>query len=112
MLARTGGSGGVRDIGLIESALARGSAAFGGVEAYPDDMHKIAAITCGLIQNHGFVDGNKRVGIAVFLLLSQDYGVRLQYTQDDLIELGFHIAADHWHVDRVTDWMKRHLPAL
>ena len=108
MIQRTGGSAGVRDLGLIESALARGEAAFGGVEAYPDQIGKAAAIGSGLVQNHGFIDGNKRVGIAVLLLLLQDEGIKLQYSQEELSDLGFHIAADHWSVEQVIAWIHEH----
>ncbi len=59
----TGGSAAIRDSGLIESALFRAQSAFGGVGAYPSLEAKAAAVGCGLVQNHGFVDGNKRIGV-------------------------------------------------
>ena len=68
LIRRTGGSDGIRDLGLIESALARASAGFGEFERYPSVIAKAAAIAHGLGSNHGFIDGNKRVGVAVMLL--------------------------------------------
>ncbi len=63
------GACGARDPGLIESALARAQAAFAGVEAHEGVIRKAAAVGCELTQNHGFVDGNKRIGMAVMLLI-------------------------------------------
>lgn len=106
--ARTGGASGIRDIGLIESALARASAAFGGVEAYPTVLGKAAAAGCGLTQNHGFVDGNKRVGIAAILLILRRNDVKLCYTQEELIALGLG-TAQGMDVPQVITWLEAHL---
>jgi len=59
----------VRSLPLIESALQRFDAAFGGYEAHPTLEEKAAAVACGLMQNHGFVDGNKRVGVEALRLI-------------------------------------------
>ncbi len=66
IVVRTGGCSGVRDVGLLKSALGRGDMTFGGAELYTPDERKIAVITHSLICNHGFVDGNKRIGVAEF----------------------------------------------
>ena len=68
LIEQTGGSYGVRDTGLIESAIHRAAATFGGKELLKTPEAKIAATVFGLVNNHGFIDGNKRVGIAVMLL--------------------------------------------
>lgn len=73
LIAQSGGSAGLRDRGALESAVAQPEASFGGEELYPDLASKAAALGHSLIQNHPFVDGNKRVGHAameVFLLLN------------------------------------------
>lgn len=106
--ARTGGASGIRDMGLIESALARASAAFGGVEAYSTVLDKAAATGCGLTQNHGFVDGNKRVGIAAMLLILRRNDVKLCYTQEELIALGLGTAQE-MNVAQVIHWLEAHL---
>jgi death-on-curing family protein len=67
LIQRTGGSGGVRDLGLLDSALARPQATFGGQDLYPGLWHKAAALMHSLVKNHPFVDGNKRIGAALFL---------------------------------------------
>lgn len=109
MIDRSGGSHGVRDLGLIESAIARASAAFGGIEAYPDILSKAAAMGCGLAQNHGFVDGNKRIGMAVMLLILRRNGIVLSYTQDELIAVGLSVAQNVANVTDILNWIKAHI---
>ena len=108
MITRSGGSAGVRDRGLIESALARGQASFGEVELYPAIEQKAAAIGCGLTQNHGFVDGNKRIGMAAMLLILRRNGMKLAYAQEELIELGLAVAQGTANVKETTEWIQAH----
>lgn len=108
MIACSGGSSGVRDMGLIESAIARGQAAFGEVELYSSIEQKSAAIGCGLTQNRGFVDGNKRIGMAAMLLILRRNGVHISYTQQELIELGLAVAQGVLDVEETTAWIQRH----
>lgn len=104
----TGGADGVREAGLIDSALARASAAFAGVEAYPDVIGKAAAAGCGLVQNHGFIDGNKRIGVAVMLLILRRNGVTLRYTQEELARLGLSLAQGLLSVPETIRWIEDH----
>ena len=108
LIERTGGAEGVRDLGLIESALARAEASFGGVEAHPSLEDKAAAVGCGLMQNHGFVDGNKRVGVTVLLLILRRNGVTLHYTQDELVQLGLSVAQGLLDVPQAAAWIRQH----
>ncbi|MBR2924137.1 MAG: type II toxin-antitoxin system death-on-curing family toxin [Clostridia bacterium] len=108
MAEQSGGSSGVREIGLIESALARGQAAFGDVELYPAIEQKAAAIGCGLTKNHGFLDGNKRIGMATMLLILRRNGVLLSYTQEELIALGLAVAQGAADVEEMTAWIQEH----
>lgn len=108
LIERTGGAEGVRDLGLIESALARAEASFGGVEAHPSLEDKAAAVGCGLMQNHGFVDGNKRVGVTVLLLILRRNGVTLHYTQDELVQLGLSVAQGLLDVPQAASWIREH----
>ena len=107
-IRRTGGSDGIRDLGLIESALARASAGFGEFERYPSVEAKAAAIAHGLGSNHGFIDGNKRVGVAVMLLILRKNDVQLSYTQQELIRLGLDIATDCVNPDDIIAWIDAH----
>ena len=108
LIAQTGGADGVRDMGLIESALARASASFGGVEAHPGIIVKAAAVGCGLTQNHGFVDGNKRIGMAAMLLILRRNGIVLKYTQDELVSLGLSVACGKTSVQDAATWIEDH----
>lgn len=108
LIEASGGSAGVRDIGLIESAVNRAKAAFAGVEAHPGIVAKAAAVGCGLTQNHGFIDGNKRIGMAAMLLILQRNGVRLAYTQAELVTLGLEVAQGNADVDAVQKWIGKH----
>ena len=108
LIARTGGSDGVRSLPLIESALNRAAASFGGVDVWPGIEEKAAAAGCGLVQNHGFVDGNKRIGVAALLLILRRNGVNLAYTQEELIRLGLDMATNCINVQEVALWIKDH----
>ena len=73
LLAQTGGASGIRDLGLLESALAQPKATFDGTDLHPTLIDKAAALGFALVANHAFIDGNKRIGHAameVFLLLN------------------------------------------
>ena len=108
LIERTGGSEGIRDIGLIESALARSEAGFGEMSLYPGVVDKAAAIGCGLAKNHGFVDGNKRIGVAVMLLILRRNAVQMRFTQAELIELGLGIARGKLDVSEVKSWIEKY----
>lgn len=108
LIEASGGSAGVRDMGLIESAINRAKAAFAGVEAHPGIVAKAAAVGCGLTQNHGFIDGNKRIGMAVMLLILRRNGVRLTYTQAELVSVGLEVAQGIADVEAVQKWIETH----
>ena len=74
---RFGGSYGVRDEGLLDSALAAPMQTFGGQDLYETDLDKILQLAFGLIRNHPFADGNKRIGALVLLVLLELNSYRL-----------------------------------
>ena len=108
LIARTGGAGGIRDDALIESALGRFDAAYDGHEIYPTLHEKAAAVCYGLVQNHGFIDGNKRIGVEVLRLILVMNGIEIVYTQSELITLGLSIARDEMDVEQVAEWINKH----
>ncbi len=108
LIDRSGGAHGIRDLGLIDTAIARASAAFGNIEAYPDVLSKAAAMGCGLAQNHGFIDGNKRIGMAVMLLILRRNAVQLAYEQQELVALGLAVAQGTADIPDVLAWIKSH----
>ena len=78
MAEATGGSVGVRDEGLLESALESAFAGFGEKEFYPTKEEKGARIGFALISNHAFVDGNKRIGMYIMMAFLEMNGIRIQ----------------------------------
>ena len=108
VIEQTGGSHGVRDMNLVESAISRAFATFDGKDLYQRTEDKIVAITFGLINNHGFVDGNKRIGIAAMLLLLKLNGYILNYSQEELIVMGLSIANGNMNEVGINDWISQH----
>ena len=108
LIKKTGGRQGIRDKGLIESATARALATFGGNDLYKTLDEKIAVTTYALINNHGFIDGNKRVGIAAMLLLARINGIILSYSQQELITLGLGTAESLIDVEKIIEWIDQH----
>jgi death-on-curing protein len=108
IVAKTGGSQGIRDMGLIESALRKAEATFVGQDLYETDIRKISVIAYSLIKNHGFFDGNKRIGVASMLLLLKLNLVSVQYTQEELVELGLKVAEGVWHETDIENWITTH----
>ena len=93
LIQQTGGSDGVRDYNLLDSALENPFQSFGGEELYPT-IHAIAArLVYGLIKNHCMIDGNKRIGTHAMLVFLALNGIELKYTQKELYEAILDIAA-------------------
>ncbi len=88
----TGGSIGLRDEGLLESALDGIYATFGGKELYPTKEEKGARLGYTLISNHAFVDGNKRIGMYVMLTFLEVNGIRLTCSNEDVVQAGLSVA--------------------
>lgn len=108
LIEQTGGEDGVRDTGLLESALAACYATFDGKELFPSKEEKAARLCTGLISNHAFVDGNKRIGIYVMLTFLEVNGIRLQVTDEELIEIGLSIAQSNMQYDELLQWILKH----
>ena len=96
---KTGGDVGVRDMGLLEGALASPYATFGGVELYPTPLHKAAHLGFSVISSHPFVDGNKRVGVVLMLALLSLSGVAVELTDRDVYRMGISLAAGEMDED-------------
>ena len=88
----TGGSEGIRDEGLLESAIETPFASFGGVALCNTLQSKAAKLCFGLVNNHPFVDGNKRIGMLAMLSFLESNGIRLECTDSELITLGLSLA--------------------
>ncbi|MCX7695387.1 MAG: type II toxin-antitoxin system death-on-curing family toxin [Caloramator sp.] len=92
MIEMTGGTYGLRSLELLESAIENSKMTFEGVDLYPSVEEKCANICYSIINNHPFVDGNKRMGIYIMLVLLEYNNVYIKYTQEELVKLGLDIA--------------------
>lgn len=105
MAEATGGSIGVRDEGLLDSALESAFATFGGEELYPSKEEKAAKICFSLVSNHAFVDGNKRIGVYVMPSFLELNGIRIEATDADVIKLGLSVADGNMKYNEIFDWI-------
>ena len=109
LIAReTGGSVGVRDEGLLESALEAAFSGFGDQEFYPTKEEKGARLGYNLISNHAFVDGNKRIGMYVMLTFLEVNGIRMDCTNNDVSQTGLAVAAGKMDYEALLQWVKEH----
>lgn len=108
LIQETGGSPGLRDKGLLRSALAAPFQNFGGVDVFPSLQQKAARLAYGLIKNHPFVDGNKRIGAHVMLVFLALNGVELNYTQKELSDLFLAVAAGQAEYEEILFWLLEH----
>ena len=111
LIAKTGGLGGVRDMGLLESAILNCSQTFDGEELYPAVTDKAAQMAFGICKNHPFLDGNKRAAILSMLMMLRVNGVSLCYTQKELIDLGLGIAEGTVDDSGILAWINFHIEA-
>lgn len=103
-----GGSFGLRDSSRIESAIESIYQTFFGVELYPDITDKASFLACALVNGHPFIDGNKRMGMAVMLTFLNLNGYELELTDQELIDLGLDIAQSKKDKEEVKSWIIAH----
>jgi death-on-curing protein len=103
LLAETGGLDGIRDEALLDSALAAPFQTFDGVDLYSSTAAKIAHIAYSLVRNHPFVDGNKRIGTYVMLILLELNNIQADFTDDDIICIGLELAQGNMNDKQLLD---------
>lgn len=108
LISATGGSDGLRDGNLLESALNAPFQTFDGADLYPALLQKAARLGYSLVLNHPFIDGNKRIGVHVMLVFLALNGVELNYAQNELIALGLGLASGKINCDDLIKWLKEH----
>jgi death-on-curing protein len=107
LVKRFGGSLGVRDLGLLESALARPQATFGGEDLYPGLFDKAAALMHSLLKNHAFVDGNKRTALAtsgIFLTLN---GYKLTNKHEEELKFALNVENESISLEEIAAWLEK-----
>ena len=106
IIQRSGGLAGLRDPGLLESAVYRPRAAFGGRDLYPDLFAKVAVLGHSLILNHAFADGNKRTGFEAMRLMMRLNGQDLQASQRTKFDFVIRIANKKLTEQQIADWLR------
>ena len=108
IIQQSGWTVGLRDEGLLESAVYRPQASSGGQDLYPDLFSKAAALGHSLISNHPFVDGNKRVGFEAMRLMLRLNGVDVHASLDAKFHFVMEIAQGKRTEQAIADWLKQH----
>ena len=108
MAEATGGSIGLRDEALLESALESAFSGFGDREFYPTKEEKGARLGYALISNHAFVDGNKRIGVYVMLSFLEMNGIKIKCTDEEIVHIGLSVADGNMGYEELLQWVLSH----
>lgn len=108
LITQTGGSTGLRDEGMMDSALNAPFQTFEGEDVYPSLQQKAARLCFGLVKNHPFIDGNKRIGAHAMLVFLALNGIELQYTQTELSDIILQLAANTIQSTDLLNWILTH----
>ena len=107
-VARYGGVPGVRDMSLLDSALAQPQAGAGNAYVHPDLFSMAAAYLFHIIRNHPFVDGNKRTAVVAALLFLDLNGVEVTASEADLEAMAWEAAGSEKGKTDLAEWFRRH----
>lgn len=102
----SGGSHGLRDLGLLESAVTRPQASFGGENLYPTLFLKVVALVHSLLRNHAFVDGNKRTSMYAGMTFLELNGYRFEAGQKEVVMFALKIENDRLSVEEIASWFE------
>ena len=108
LIEEFGGTDGVRDYNLLDSALETPFQSFAGEELYPTIQAKAARFGYGLIKNHTMLDGNKRIGAHAMLVFLALNGIEMKYTQKELYETVLSVAAGSLEYEDLLQWVLDH----
>ncbi len=112
LIEQSGGAPGVRDRGLIESAVSQPQASFSGIELNPTLADKAAAVGFSLARNHGFIDGNKRIAHAALETFLVRTGFELRAGVDEQESVFLQLAAGTLTREQFVDWVRQHVTPL
>lgn len=102
----TGGTDGLRDEGMLDSALNAPFQVFDEISLFPSIMQKAAHLGFGLIQNHPFIDGNKRIGSHTMLIFLELNDIHLSYSQEELYTIILGIASSQNNYEDLLEWIR------
>ena len=108
LVMASGGSDGIRDMGLLESAVNAPFQSFGGYDIYPTIYEKAARLGFGLTQNHAFIDGNKRIAAHAVLTFLSLNGIEIECTEFELFSLFYKLAASEISFENLVEWIQIH----
>lgn len=108
VIEETGGSHGLRDVGLLESAAKRPKASVGGKDLYPNLFLKGAALVHSLLLNHPFVDGNKRTAVLALMEFFLLNGREISATQKEVVNLALWVENKKPEIEEIAAWIKKH----
>ena len=109
LIKATGGSDGLRDDNLLRSALLSPMQTYNSIELFPSLIDKAVRLACGLIQNHPFIDGNKRIGAHAMLVTLKLNRISLSYSQQELSSVFLQLASSEIAYDELKDWVQSHI---
>ncbi|MGH7869995.1 MAG: type II toxin-antitoxin system death-on-curing family toxin [Candidatus Dormibacteraceae bacterium] len=104
---RFGGVQGIRDSGLLESALARPATSFSGIQLYSTPFDRSAALLASLIQNPGFIDRNKRTGVAAMIVWLNREGWELEADDQELVEMAISVAEHGFSLGQISEGLRQ-----
>ncbi len=108
LTAETGGGYGVRDLGMLLSALGRPQATFEEKDLYPDLFTKTAALMDSLVRNHPFIDGNKRAAISSAAMFLRINGYKLTVESEEMVRFTLACAQSQFSVEEISEWFRRY----
>lgn len=108
VIESSGGTAGLRDVNLLDSALESAFQTFDGKELYPSKEQKAARLGVGLVSNHAFLDGNKRAGLLVMISFLAINGIKLEFKDEELVELGLSLAEGKTDYEKLLAWINSH----
>jgi death-on-curing protein len=107
VIVEFGGSAGIRDLNLLESALSRPFHTFDGIDLYPSPYLKASAILESILINHPFIDGNKRTAFLLMALILIENDITLQASQEELYEFIINVIEQRPSIENISLWIRK-----